>query len=80
MCSALKSSIRLGQIQGEVPDCRALLAAAEAMEEIIEVSEDDLKALRIPVHAIVGELDPEKEYLDRMSGVVPDFRMTVISG
>ena len=56
------------------------MAAAEAMDEIIEVSEDDLKALRIPVHAIVGELDPEKEYLDRMSGVVPDFRMTVISG
>ena len=56
------------------------MAVSEAMQEIIEVSEDELRALRIPVHAIVGELDPEKRYLDRMSEVVSDFSMTVIPG
>ena len=68
------------EIQGEVPDCRALLVAAEAMHEVLEVSEDDLRSLQIPVHAIVGELDPEKIYLERMRDVVPDFSLTVIPG
>lgn len=67
-------------ILGEVPDCRALLVAAEAMHEVLEVSEDDLRSLQIPVHAIVGELDPEKIYLERMRDVVPDFSLTVIPG
>ena len=50
------------------------------MHEVLEVSEDDLRSLQIPVHAIVGELDPEKIYLERMRDVVPDFSLTVIPG
>ena len=72
--------MKLYELQGEVPDCRALLVAADAMHEVLEVSEDDLRSLQIPVHAIVGELDPEKRYLDRMSDVVPDFSLTVVPG
>ena len=65
---------------GEVPDRRAVLAAGRSMESVIDVDESDLRALRVPVHGIVGEKDEERRYVERMRGVVPDFTMAIIPG
>lgn len=40
--------------------------------------EAQLRAVKIPVLSLIGELDPMKISMDRLQGVVPDFRMVVI--
>jgi len=63
---------------GEKPSFAAVAAASKSMDEILNVTEDDLKAIPVPVGAVWGSKDQEREYLERMQPVVPDFTMKVI--
>ena len=63
---------------GEKPSFAAVAAASKSMDEILNVTEDDLKSIPVPVGAVWGSKDQEREYLERMQPVVPDFTMKVI--
>jgi len=61
-------------------DIKALAAVAQAMSDIINLTADDLSGIRIPVLGIAGEYDPEKQNLEKMAGVVPNFIMKTLLG
>jgi pimeloyl-ACP methyl ester carboxylesterase len=61
-------------------DIEALVAAARGMDDIINVSRDELSGIRFPVLGIAGENDPERGNLEKMRGVVPGFTMKVLEG
>lgn len=63
-------------LQGQ--DVEALVAVARAMNNIINISRDELSNIRIPVFGIAGEKDPERRNLEKMKDVVPDFTMKVL--
>lgn len=60
-------------------DTDALAAVSAGMEQLINLSADALASLDFPVLGIAGEHDPERENIERMGSVVPDFTMHVIS-
>ena len=60
-----------GMLKGQNID--ALAAVAQSMKEIINLSEQDISHIHIPVLAISGDLDDEKPNLEKMIGVVPDI-------
>lgn len=70
--------------QGEAPDMNAVMAVCVGIEDILKITEDELKTLEqysIPVHGIAGEQDEELKYLERMKKVLPNnFTMTIIPG
>jgi pimeloyl-ACP methyl ester carboxylesterase len=59
-------------------DMEALIAAARAMDAIVDVSREELTAFRVPVLGIAGEHDPERGNLEKMIGVIPDFTMELL--
>jgi hypothetical protein len=59
---------------------RAMLAAGKSMNLVMDVKEDDLRKLDIPVCGVAGEKDPERKFVERMQGVVPDFSFTIVPG
>jgi pimeloyl-ACP methyl ester carboxylesterase len=61
-------------------DIKALVAVARAMDKIIDVSRDELSGILVPVLGISGENDPERDNLERMAGVVPNYSMQVLDG
>ena len=61
-------------------DVAALVAVTQSMPEIINLSKDEVGAIRVPVLGISGENDPERHNLERMVGVAPDFTLKVIAG
>lgn len=61
-------------------DIEALVAVARAMDNIINVSRDELSDIRVPVLGIAGENDPERGNLEKMIGVVPIITMNVLDG
>lgn len=61
-------------------DIEALVAVARAMGDIINLTADDLSGIRVPVLGIAGVNDPEKQNLEKMAGVVPDFMMKTLLG
>lgn len=65
-------------LQGQ--DVAALAAVARAMNDIINVSRDELSNIQVPVFGIAGEKDPERRNLEKMKGVVPDFTMKILVG
>jgi pimeloyl-ACP methyl ester carboxylesterase len=65
-------------LQGQ--DIKALVAAASAMDQIIDVSRVELSSTQVPVLGIAGEHDPEGPNLEKMTGVVPDFTMQTLAG
>lgn len=65
-------------INGDVFDMVAFFAVCEGMKEILHVSREDLESLTLPVLGISGEYDEELEYLQRIEGVVPNYRLIVI--
>ena len=60
-------------------DTRALAALLRRIEEF-HVTEEELRAITLPVLGVAGEFDGERPMLERMLGVVPDFAMVVLSG
>jgi pimeloyl-ACP methyl ester carboxylesterase len=59
-------------------DTGALGSVARSMIEIIDLPEEDVAAIDVPVLGIVSENDPERPNLERMEGVVPDFELVLI--
>jgi pimeloyl-ACP methyl ester carboxylesterase len=57
-------------------DPLALAAAARGLS--LSVLESQLRANKVPVLALIGELDPLKAGVDRMDGVVPGLQVVVI--
>jgi pimeloyl-ACP methyl ester carboxylesterase len=57
-------------------DPLGLAAVARGLQ--LSVSESQLRANKVPVLALIGEVDPLKKGVDRMDGVVPDLQVVVI--
>ena len=70
--------VRLGnQIFGLLNDQRAIAAAARGMSELA-VTEDELRANRVPTLALIGGADPLKVMVDELAHVMPNLTVTVI--
>ena len=67
-------------MQGEVPDRHAMIPVGQAMNSLIDIPEEQMNTLHIPVAGIVGELDSERQYVERMGKVLSDFQLTVLPG
>ena len=65
-------------LQGQ--DTTALAAVARAMDELIDLPEAAIAGIGVPVLGITGELDPERGNLEKMNGVVADYRLLVLDG
>lgn len=65
-------------INGDTVDMGAFFAVCEGMKDILQVSKEDLESLHVPVLGISGEYDEELEYLQRIEGVIPNYRLILI--
>ena len=65
-------------MMGEAPDVSGVLAVCAQMDEILDVTQAQLKDISVPVHGIAGSRDPEMKYVQRMKGIVPNFTSTII--
>lgn len=61
-------------------DTKALQAVMWSMRDIVNLSNDEVAAISVPVLGITGEHDPERYNLEKMVDVTPDFRLKVIAG
>jgi len=61
-------------------DAKALQAVMWSMGDIVNLSKDEVAAIRVPVLGITGEHDPERYNLEKMAGVAPGFTLKVIAG
>jgi len=63
-------------------DAQALAALCRnyAKLEELRVTEEEVRALQVPILGIAGEHDPERPMLERMRGVAPDFMLVVLEG
>lgn len=61
-------------------DLDALSAVAAATATVVGIPEARIRALAIPAEGLVGALDPERPYLERLNGVLPDYRLRVMEG
>lgn len=62
-----------------VNDQTALACVMRGMKQFA-VTEDQLKANRVPTLAVVGELDPLKVTVDELAAVMPNLEISVIEG
>jgi pimeloyl-ACP methyl ester carboxylesterase len=70
--------VRLGnQVFALLNDQRAVAAAARGMSELA-VTEEDLRANRVPTLALIGGADPLKVTVDELAQVMPNLTVTVI--
>jgi pimeloyl-ACP methyl ester carboxylesterase len=75
-----ESQLRLAnKVFGLVNDQTALACVMRGMKQLA-VTEEQLKANRVPTLAIIGELDPLKVTVDEMAAVMPNLEVTVIDG
>jgi pimeloyl-ACP methyl ester carboxylesterase len=58
-------------------DPKALAAVARGMKGLA-ITEDQIKANKMPVLALIGEIDPLKEGVDALEGVMPNLEVVVI--
>jgi pimeloyl-ACP methyl ester carboxylesterase len=63
-------------------DAQALAALSRNYTKLQElwVAEDEVRAIRVPMFGVAGELDAERPMLERMRGVAPVFRLIVLEG
>lgn len=59
-------------------DMAALAKIANAMPEIINLTETEVASIAVPTLSITGALDPERGNHERMQGVVQDLTLVVI--
>jgi pimeloyl-ACP methyl ester carboxylesterase len=69
----------INQVVTSLNDTKALAAVMRSMRGL-GVTEDQLKADKVPTLAIVGEADPLKEGVDALKGRLPDLQIVVIPG
>jgi pimeloyl-ACP methyl ester carboxylesterase len=60
-------------------DPKALAACVRGMPRLF-VTEDQLRANKVPTLALIGEIDPLKLGVDEMKKVMPDLKVEVIEG
>jgi pimeloyl-ACP methyl ester carboxylesterase len=60
-------------------DVKALAAVLHGMKDLA-VSDDKVKANRVPTLALIGEIDPLKKGVDDLKERMPDLRVVVIDG
>lgn len=56
-----------------------LAGVAGSMDEVLGLSDAEVAAIEVPVMGIVSENDSERPGLERMAGVVPDYRMVLLA-
>ena len=61
-------------------DPEALAAVARSIPALYEVEGESLRAVSLPVLAIIGEHDSNLEAVTRMAGVLPDLQVVEIPG
>ena len=61
-------------------DVKALQAVMWSMQDIINLSKDEVSAISIPVLGITGEFDPERSNLEKMIDVPHNYTLKVIAG
>lgn len=67
-------------IHEEGQDTRALADASLGMNGLIDLTEEEIAAINVPVLGITGELDMERPNIEAMIGVVPNYTLVVIEG
>lgn len=67
-------------IREDGQNTRALADVALGMNGLINLTEEEIAAIDVPVLGIAGELDVERPNIEAMEGVVADFTMVVIDG
>lgn len=74
----LLDSMEQHGIETDNEDTAALAHVARSMNEIIDLPEEALAAIEVPVLGIASENDSELPNIARMDGVVPDFSLVLI--
>lgn len=64
--------------RSESPD--ALRTLIEGVPEVTDLPSDAVAALPMPLQGIIGELDDERPYMERICTVRPDFRPQILPG
>ena len=54
-----------------------MLALAHS-RELIDLPEENIRSIKVPVCGVAGEKDSEKKYLERMQGVLDDYELTMV--
>lgn len=62
------------------PDLDALEALSVAMAPILDVPRAAVARLRLPARGLVGELDDERPYLERLIGALDGFEVEILPG
>ena len=62
------------------PRALAALSSNYADLEELWVTEDEVRAIQVPMLGVAGEHDAERPMLERMQGVAPDFSLIVLEG
>ena len=63
-----------------INDSKALAAVARGFEQLSQVSAENLRANTVPTLALVGDLDPLIEDVERLAGVMSDLDVIEIPG
>jgi pimeloyl-ACP methyl ester carboxylesterase len=63
-------------------DAQALAALSRNYADLEElrITEDEVRAIQVPMLGVAGEHDAERPMLERMQGVAPDFTMIILEG
>jgi pimeloyl-ACP methyl ester carboxylesterase len=61
-------------------DALALAAVARGMSQFTALSETKMRAEKVPMLALIGEVDPLKAGVDQLSTMVPKMKVVVIPG
>ena len=64
----------------EGQDLEALSLVAAGMGEIINLTEVEVMSISVPTLAISGEFDPERANLEKMLGVLPGIKLSILMG
>ncbi len=67
----------MNAMMSQINDVKALAACIRGMKQLT-VTEEELKANKVPTQAIIGAIDPLKQSLDPMVGVMSNLNVIVI--
>lgn len=67
-------------LAGRAENPAALRALIEDVPEVTNLPADAITALPMPLHGIIGELDDERPYMERIREVRPEFQPLILPG